>query len=73
MSKTTGKNLEERQALVGDLEKLADDLNEHLENAGSCESAEDFDANIDNAIACARMLIAEAHKMRNVVLKESGT
>ncbi len=70
MSKTTRKNMEERQALVSDLRKQINAMDEAIEQAESCETPEDFDVNVTEAIASARMFIAEAHTMRDVTLKE---
>lgn len=65
MSRTTKENLDERQGEIEMLARLARELAEHVDNAESCESPEDFDRNLDEAIATARAFIELARGVRS--------
>lgn len=57
MTKTTDKNIDERQANIGEVRKHAEAIIEALDNAESCETPNDFDANMRDVRSSASQLL----------------
>jgi ElaB/YqjD/DUF883 family membrane-anchored ribosome-binding protein len=65
MTNTTEDTIDERQGEVEDLSKACESILESLGCAESCETPEDFDANIDEALAEARSLVKAIEALRS--------
>jgi len=64
MSKTTEKNMDDRLCLVDDVKGPLQEALDALDNAGSCETPEDFDANMDDVLEGLKAAVAEAKAVR---------
>ena len=64
MSKTTENNFDDRQADVSDIVTTINAAVEALDNAESCETPEDFDANVDEALEGLKAAISEIKGLR---------
>jgi hypothetical protein len=58
-NKTTEENLMDRQDAVSSIPSTIQEALDSVENAESCETPEDFDANVDEAIEQLKEAIAE--------------
>ena len=66
MSKTTTEdNLDERMSAADDIQTEAGEIGDDVGNAASCETPEDFDANIDAAIEKATNVLADLKAIRS--------
>ena len=64
MKKTTAENIDDRQAGVDDMSANIEAAADSLSNAVSCETPEDFDENIDEAINYLKIALSELKAFR---------
>ena len=61
---TTVDNLEDRQGDIDDIKKLAQEVLDSLDCAEGCETATDFDANIEAVLESMKEITAALKELR---------